>query len=172
MTRRISLLAVVYALFMSTTARAQESKPPQSFITVIAEDLKCTTPLGSGIFGVDAWSFGAAIAKGTINTEGIGQANVSDLNIQKKFDDCTPALFGAVTTSKHFPSLTLVQQDKKETLMTVVLTDVVMSSYQIAGTQTTREPVEAIAISFAKICVSDVASGKNVCFDFKTQTSS
>ncbi len=164
----ILLLAVAVPMF------AQGRKADESTITVKVDQLNCTTSIGTGTFNAIAWAFGATntTSSGSGGGGGAGKAEVSALNVQKHFDECSPLLFAAVTSGKHFPGLTLTQQDKKDVVMTVTLTDVIVSSYQLSGNEGSKTPTESISFDAAKICINDVESGNKACFDFKTQTGS
>ena len=168
--KRIALLVAVCALVLVTTTWAEDK--PAASISVKVDNLSCSSALGSGTFPILAWSFGAT-QTGDLSGGGgggAGKAVGSDLNVQKRFDECSPALFGGVTTGKHFPTATLVQQDqKKNSVMIVTLTDLLIRSYQLSGSQADANPVERVSFNFSKICISDVQSGKQACFDFKAQ---
>ncbi len=173
--RKVTFVAAAFILLLATTAWSEDKEPKAAAtITVKVDGLTCTTSLGSGTFPVHAWAFGAtqSIASGSGGGAGAGKAMVSDLSVQRKFDECSPALFGVVTTGKHFQTLTLTQQDKKGPVMIVTLTDILISSYQLSGSQANVDPVESVSFNFAKICINDVGSGAKVCFDFKTNTAS
>lgn len=165
------LFTLVLLLLVATAAIAQDKGG--STISVKVENLNCSTPLGSGTFNVQSWSFGASNTGDTSGGGGggAGKATVTDLSVRKKFDQCSPALFGAVTTGKHYKSATLTQEDKKGPVMVVTMSDVVVSSYQLGGSQADRDPMEAVMFNFSKICINDVDSGSSVCFDFNTQSS-
>jgi type VI secretion system secreted protein Hcp len=169
--KTISALTAAFVLFLATPSWAVQK--PASTITVTVDDLNCTTALGAGTFGAQTWSFGATQSGGgsTGGGGGAGKATVSGLKVEKTFDQCSPGLFGGVTTGKHFRTVTLVQKDDKGTIMTVTLTDVIIASYNLAGSQTDRNPMEAVSFSFAKICINDSQSGTQACFDFASQTS-
>jgi type VI secretion system secreted protein Hcp len=168
--RRVSILMAAITLLGATTSWAQSK--PASTITVKVDDLSCTTVVGTGAFNVQTWSFGATQSTGgsTGGGGGAGKATVSGLKVQKTFDQCSPGLFAGVTTGKHFRTVTVVQQDEKNTVMTVTLTDVIISSYELAGEQSSRNPMEAIVFGFAKVCINDSQSGTQACFDFASQT--
>jgi type VI protein secretion system component Hcp len=175
--RRITFLAAAFIVLLATTGWSEDKEPKAAStatITVKIDGLTCTTTLGSGTFPVQAWSFGAtqSVASGSGGGGGAGKATVSDLSVQRKFDECSPALFGAVTTGKHFATLTLTQQDKKGPVMIVTLTDILISAYQLTGSQSNVDPVESVSFNFAKICINDIDNGAKACFDFKTQTAS
>ena len=177
--KRITLITTVLILLLSTTAWAQKKEEKEQkdekgtpSITVKVDGLNCNTSLGTGTFAISAWSFGAS-QSGTASSGGgggAGKATISDLHVQKQFDECSPLLFNGVVTGKHFQTVSLVQQDKKTTVMTVTLTDVLISSYQIGGSRGDSDPNESVSFSFAKICINNVSSGTQSCFDSKTNT--
>jgi len=149
---------------------AKDEKGPNA-ITLKVDGLNCNGALGTDTFAIGAWTFGATQSISTTGGggSGAGKATITDLNVQKQFDECSPALFNGVTTGKHFQTVSLVQQDKKTTTMTVTLTDVLISSYSIGGSKGDSDPNESVSFNFGKICINDTASGKQACFDFKSQ---
>jgi type VI protein secretion system component Hcp len=169
------MFVIGMALLLSVTLLAQtKHENDQSTITVKLDDLTCTTSLGTGTFNAMAWMFSASntTSSSSGGGGGAGKAEVSALIVQKRFDECSPAMFAAVATGKHFKGLTLTQQDKKDIIMTVTLTDVIVSSYKLGGNEEAKSPSETIDFDAAKICINDVESGNKACFDFKTQTGS
>ncbi|HEU5258619.1 MAG TPA: type VI secretion system tube protein Hcp, partial [Vicinamibacterales bacterium] len=117
------LASSILALSLATAAAAQgppglEKKVPavQSSITVtIGSSLHCTTEEGTGAFSVTSYSFGAENTGSTSagGGGGAGKATVMPLSVMKKFDECSPLLFGGVVTGEHFPAVELLQQDEK-----------------------------------------------------------
>jgi type VI protein secretion system component Hcp len=94
--------------------------------------------------------------------------SISDLNVSKGFDGCSPALFGAVATGKAFPSLTLTQSNNDGTATIVTLTDVHVSSWQASGGAGSESASESVSFTFSKVCLTDGGSGAKVCYDSKT----
>jgi len=91
------------------------------------------------------------------------------LNVTKLFDECSPSLFGAVVTGKHFATVDLTQQDGKgHAILTINLQDALISSYQIGGSQASDSPRESIQFDFRKICISEPSGGNKFCFDRST----
>jgi hypothetical protein len=73
----------------------------------------------------------------------------------------------------HYATVDLVQQDAKgNTILTINLTDTLISSYQISGSQSYDSPQESMQIDFRKICISEPGSGDKLCFDRSTNTAS
>jgi type VI secretion system secreted protein Hcp len=140
-----------------------------STITVAVNGLTCSTALGGGTFLASSYNFGATQSSDVTSGGGggAGKATISDLSVARAMDACSPALFGAVLTGKHFASTTLVQTDANgNTLLTITLTDALISSYNISGNQQSPSPSETISFAFRKICVEEASSGSKFCFDF------
>jgi type VI secretion system secreted protein Hcp len=178
MTRKIAF--VILVLFLVTAAAAQglpgqatPKLPLQSNISLKIANLGCTTSLGTNTFKVSAYSFGAVQDTSSIGSGGgaAGKATVQPLNATKRFDECSPALFGAVVTGKRFATADLVQEDEKGTpILTISLTDVLIGSFQIGGSESSATPQEAIQIDFRKICITEPSNNNKLCFDRATNT--
>lgn len=142
---------------------------PKATITVAVNGLTCQTTAGTGAFNVHSWSWGvvnSTTAFTATGGAGAGKATISDLNIQKSFDACSPALLNAVVTGKHFNTLTLTQSDAEGNAVALVtLNELVVSAWTIGGDSGNANPVESVSFNFAKVCVTDVASGNKACFD-------
>ncbi len=162
--RKAAMLVVTLALWLPG---AMAQKQPQSKTTVSVLGLSCSTTAGTGIFVATAWNFGASntVSSSGGSGGGVGKANVQDLQVTKTFDACSPLLFGAVVTGKHYKTLTLTQQDRNEADIVVTLTEAFVTSYQIGGTDTAPDPAETISFSFDKICIGDPQSGNLFCYD-------
>ena len=142
---------------------------PQSAITVNLTGLNCTTNAGTDAFSVLSWSWGASNPADIISGGGggAGKVSVSDVNVTKPFDACSPALLGAVATGKHYQSLTLTQSNSDGTATTLVLSDVIVSSWQASGSVGSEAATESASFAFAKVCLTDGASGSKFCYDLK-----
>lgn len=143
----------------------------RSEITVAVDGLNCSTSIGTGSFTALAWSFGASQPETTASGSGAltGKANLTSLNVTKRADSCSPALFGDVVTGKVMKSLTLVQQDHaKDDVFTLTLSNVIVSAYQLSGEQSSEIPSEQVSFTFSKICVSDSQTGTKFCWDSST----
>jgi type VI protein secretion system component Hcp len=140
----------------------------RSSITATLSSLNCATPVGADAFSVLSWSWGASnpvdVSGGG---SGAGKASVSDLNVMKTVDACSPLLFGAVVTGKAFPSLTLTESNADGTVSTVTLTDVRVSSWQASGSAASDMANESVSFAFAKVCLTDGESGGKFCYDLR-----
>jgi len=175
---RTSLLAVA-TLLLAVTALAQD-QPAQgsapgfsswqrggATIAVTVDGLTCTTSAGTGTFSALSWSFGATqTTSGTGSGAGAGKPSLSSLTITKRADACSPALFGALASGKAFKTVTVAQQNgNQESVFTVTLSEVLISSYQLAGDVTHDLPTEQISFTFAKIAFTDSQSGAKFAWD-------
>lgn len=165
----VSVAACVLALSAGAAAQGPAGKAnDKSAISVTLGSLNCSTALGSDAFQVLAWSWGASNPVDVSGGAGAGKVSVSDFNITKPFDACSPALLGGVATGKAFPSLTLTASNKDGATTTVTLTDVHISSWQASGSSRSEAAVESASFTFSKVCLSDGASGARFCFDLAT----
>ena len=173
-------LTVLIILLLSFAAVAAAQGPPglekktppvNSSITIKIAGLGCTTAAGSNTFNASSYSFGAtqSASTGTGGGGGAGKATINPLHASKSFDECSPALFGSVVTGEHIQTVDLVHQDDKgNTILTITLTDALITSYQIGGSQSSDTPQETISIDFKKICIAQPNSGNKLCFDRET----
>jgi type VI protein secretion system component Hcp len=165
----VVVLVLLPAMVGSRSSVASAKNGTPSTITVAVNGLTCSTSLGGGTFLGNSYSFGASQSSDITSGGGggAGKATISDLSVARAMDACSPALFGAVLTGKHFTSTTLVQTDANgNTLLTITLSDALVSSYNISGNQQNPSPSETISFAFRKICVEEASSGSKFCFDF------
>jgi type VI protein secretion system component Hcp len=163
----VALLVLVLTLSHPISSYAKQ-EPPNTTITVTVNNLGCSTSVGTNAFAATAFTFGASNS-GTTSTgggAGAGKANISDLNVSKAFNECSPAIFGAVVTGKHFPSVKLVHADANgNPVLTIELQEVLVSSYQIGGSAGPDVPIENVSFNFAKVCITDSATNTKLCYD-------
>jgi type VI secretion system secreted protein Hcp len=173
MLKKMLLLAVATTL-LGVNSFAQNSQgrgrfEPKSTIAVTVDGLTCNN--GQGTIPALTWSFGVTVptSVSTGGGGGAGKANLSDLTVTRRADGCTPILFEDVVTGKRIKQVTIVQQDsQKDDIFTVTLQDVIISSYQLGGDQSSELPVEQVGFNFAKICVADSVTGTKACWDLRT----
>ena len=166
--RVVCVAAAVLLLSAGVAAQGNSGKGnnKKSTIVLTLGSLECTTSAGTDAFGVQSWSWGAS--NPTVfggGGGGAGKASLSDLNILKAFDSCSPALFGGVVTGKAFPALTLTQSNNDGTATTVTLTDVRVTAWQASGSSSSEAATESVSFAFAKVCLADGASGGRFCYD-------
>ena len=169
----MKFFSVVAGVFVLSAGLAAQGPPVKgkvkSAIGVTLGSLGCSTPLGTDAFEVQSWSWGASnpVDLNAGGGGGAGKVSVSDLNVQKAFDGCSPALLGAVATGKAFPSLTLTASDKDGATTTLTLSEVRVSSWPASGSSASEVAFESVSFSFSKLCLADVASGAKFCYDLK-----
>jgi type VI protein secretion system component Hcp len=121
----------------------------QDAITVNGNPLSCSTSVGNNSFPVLNWNFGAT---GTTQlVSGAGAApKVSNLVLNRQLDACSVALFKAAITGAKLQQVTLTQTDSagKLTLITLILQQAAILSYQLSGASDSPTPVESISIGF------------------------
>lgn len=175
--KRLFLSAALLLLAMTVAAQGppavSNSKilAPQSIIVATVNGLNCSTSAGTNTFPVQAWSWGASNTADTSSGGGggTGKATVHDLTVQKKFDGCSPALFGAVVSGKHFNGMTLTQEDSNHNIvLTLTLTDVLVTSWNIGGAQSSELPVESVSFAFRKVCIQEPSTSSKFCYDLST----
>jgi len=166
----VSVVAGVFALSAGLAAQGTPTKgtSAKSAIAVSVGNLGCSTALGSDTFAVQAWSWGASNPVDLSGGGGsAGRVSLSDLAIQKAFDACSPALFGAVATGKAFANLTLAASNKDGTTTTLALSDVRVSSWQAGGSSASDAATESVTFTFSKVCLTDGSSAAKFCYDLK-----
>jgi type VI protein secretion system component Hcp len=166
----LSVAAGVFALSAGLAAQGTVTKltSSKSAIAVSLPSLGCATAIGPEAFQVLAWSWGASnpVDLSSGGGGGAGKVSLADLSIQKAFDACSPALFGAVATGKAFPTLTLTASNKDGTTTTLTLSDVRVSSWQASGSAASDAAVESASFTFSKICLADGATAR-FCYDLR-----
>lgn len=169
--KTINLLLAV-AILLGTSAWAENGQGRgfgrRSMIVVTVDGLTCTTSAGTGAFSALTWSFGAnqTIDTNTGGGSGAGKASLSDVTITKRTDSCSPLLFGDVVTGKRIAHVTIVQQDNnRDDVFTVKLDEVIISKYQLSGSQSDEVPTEQISFNFARITIMDSSTGTKFSWD-------
>lgn len=166
----IALLLLAISALAQDTPTSDETTRPRVTITVTVDGLSCSTTAGTGTFPSLTWSFGGTEASSS-TASGAAKVNLGTLNITKRADACSPALFGALVTGKTFKTVTVVQQNSnKENVFSVTLNDALISSYQLGGDVNHEFPVEQISFKFAKITFSDSQSGAKFAWDTATNS--
>lgn len=168
------------ALFVSATAVADRGPPDQgrnghggqSLISITVNGLACAGSGGAGSFEARSWSWGASnTASATSGSgSGTGKAIVNALSIKKAFDACSPSLFSAVTSGRHFPSLTLTDMDENGVVVaTVALSDVFVTAWNVGSSIHDETPDESVSFVFRRVCLTAGGSAQ-MCYDTATGT--
>jgi type VI protein secretion system component Hcp len=118
-----------------------------------------TVTFGSGSSAITSTieSFAAA-AKNNIGSQstgaGAGKVAFNPFTITRKVDKSSPTLQKLCVSGKHFASVTITVRLTKGKL-TYKLSDVIISSYQLATTGAGNQPVESLSLSYTKYEVSE-----------------
>lgn len=108
---------------------------------------------------LESFSFGVT-NQGSFHKNGTGagkgKASISDLSFSKVVDKSSPLLFKAAASGRHIPSATITTQmqggdNAPVVYYKIVLTDVLVSSYQNSGSQGGDEIMESFSLNFGKI---------------------
>lgn len=111
----------------------------------------------SGEIELESWSLGAtnAASFSSGGGGGSGKVSVQDFHLVKKYDQASVNLFVACATGKHYPSATIVARkagEKQEEFLTITLSDVMVSSYQVGGSaHSDLIPSDQISLAFSKV---------------------
>lgn len=170
--KKFGVLLFVFCLCVAASAQNARATN-RSSIVVTVDGLNCSSSLGTGAFAALAWSFGATDSistSGTGSGASAGKVTVSNLTISKNADSCSPRLFAEVVTGRHIKTVTIVQENSRNESFTVTLSDVLISGYQIGGSESTEFPTEQISFEFAKICLADSQTGTKTCYSALTGT--
>jgi type VI secretion system secreted protein Hcp len=112
-----------------------------------------------GEIEIEAWSWGETNPRppgGVGGGAGAGKVQVQDFNFTSKISKATPTLLLACASGKHFKSalLTARKAGKPQAeFLTFSLSDVLVSSYQTAGSEGEVVPMDSFALNFSKIQV-------------------
>lgn len=110
----------------------------------------------AGKIDIDAFSFGVhqSGTSGRGGGAGAGKADFQDLSITKKVDKSSPILMLACATGKHIAKATLFVRKaggKQEEYYKIVMTDLLVSSFQNSGADGANVPMESVSLNYAKI---------------------
>jgi type VI protein secretion system component Hcp len=149
--------SVLMVLAAAHTAFAQET------VTVKFDGLGCSTRSGQNTFPIQTWNLGATQAQpvGLGSGAGASRVQISNFTTARALDECSTALFGLVATGRHMDKATLTQTDAsgRQTLMTILLEGVTVTSYQVAGSVANPAPAEVVALGFTKITITYYGAG-------------
>jgi type VI protein secretion system component Hcp len=166
----LSVLVVPVAAFAQQGPPSRSNSPlvaPKSSITVAIPGLSCTTAAGASAFASESFSWGASNPV-TIGGGGggAGKVSISSLNLMKRFDACSPALFEAVAKGMAFKELTLTQRNSDgDPVATIVLRGVVlMESWQLSSSTGEAGPIESLSVAAQEFCVAE-SGGNRFCYD-------
>jgi type VI secretion system secreted protein Hcp len=103
---------------------------------------------------VQSWSFGVTDPTSNAVAQG-GKAQLSPLALARPLDQCSATLFKYSIVGQRIKTVVLTQytvvDGMRQRLMVVTLSDAVVSTYQIGGTQTNPLPLESVGFVFGQI---------------------
>ena len=112
-----------------------------------------------GEIEVLSWSWGEvneAPPRGPGGGAGAGKVDMSDLTVTAQFSKASPQLLLACASGKHFKTAVLTARKAGKAqadYLTFSLSDVLVSSYQVAGGPDANVPTDSVGLSFGKIQV-------------------
>jgi type VI protein secretion system component Hcp len=115
---------------------------------------------------VNAWSWGESnpttAGSGGLTT---GKVDIASLAVQKTLDKCSPLLATDAATGGHFATATLTEYDvNNKVLMTMVLTEVFVEDYSIAGSTSGAGPTESVSLRMEKVQINYPTPSGNIPF--------
>jgi len=116
---------------------------------------------------VESWSWGATQLGNTGGGGGggAGKVSIQDFNFVARTSKASPVLFLRCATGQHIKEAVLTGRKsggQQSEFLTLTMTDVLVSSYQIAGSEAAEAvPMDQVSLNFTKIK-----------FEYKMQTAS
>jgi type VI secretion system secreted protein Hcp len=104
---------------------------------------------------VDSFAWGAAMLdSGALGAgAGAGKAQVQDLSITARASVASPLLFQACVSGQHLKDAVFsVRQAGGSEFLRILMTDVVVSSYQIGGHEV-EQPLDQVTLGFGKVTI-------------------
>ncbi|MBZ5578675.1 MAG: type VI secretion system tube protein Hcp [Acidobacteriia bacterium] len=122
-------------------------------------------------FAASSFSFGDTLATDAASGLATGKATFQNISVVKGLDDCTPVLFEAVAkgTQSATATLTVVAKGGKTPLLVIQLTSVIVNSDKFTE-GAAHELDEVVTLSYRKITITHVPSGKTVTIDVATNS--
>lgn len=107
-----------------------------------------------GEIDVESWSWGST-QLATVGGGGASRASVQDLNFVARTSKASPILFIKCATGQHIKQAVLTARKSGGTqaeFLTLTLTDLLVSSYQIAGSEAADTvPLDQVSLNFSKV---------------------
>ena len=130
---------------------------------------------------VESWSWGetAAGSHGAGGGAGAGKVSMQDFQFVMKLNRASPSLMQACATGQHIKMATLTARKAgkgQQEYLTFKFHDILVSSFQTAGTEAEAVPFDQVSFNFAKIEVEyrqqqpdgSFAAGGQFKYDLKT----
>jgi type VI secretion system secreted protein Hcp len=105
---------------------------------------------------VESWSWGATQVGTTAGgTGGAGRVSIQDFNFVARTNKASPILFLSCASGKHISKAVLTARKsggQQEEFLTLTLSDLLISSYQTAGSETADTvPLDQVSVNFTKV---------------------
>lgn len=109
-----------------------------------------------GEIEVSSWSWGATNSSSALGSggAGAGKANFQDISITKSVDKATPKLMLLCAQGKHIPSATLMVRRGGAPFMKIEMTNVLISSFKVAGDRATGAPTNDLRLRFSRVVIT------------------
>lgn len=134
-------------------------------VVMTLDSISCQTAAGRNLFPVTAWSLGTGTPSGSGGAGGSGP-QLTNLMINKNFDDCSPDLFGNLLRGEHFDKAVLTQYAADQTpLVIVTLMHGFVAGYNLTGGGSNSTPTETVSFSYRQIDIKDAVTGSHFCWD-------
>jgi len=159
--QRTTLLLIAF----SALAAMQPVRADEYNIYGFIDTMNCVGTPGPVVqgFAVFSFSFGDKNPSSASSGAGASRPTFLDVTVVKGLDDCTPFLFGAVSTGKHFKKATLTAVPKgSSTAVLLIELDTVLVTSDKFNEGDPNELDEVITLSYGKITITHVPSGKSV----------
>jgi type VI secretion system secreted protein Hcp len=146
------VLSTLAVLMFATRASSDPPPAPSSGCVIVINGLpgeSTTVP-----DGIDLFSFGWGIENSPSRHSERGRVEFNDLTITKKLDKSSPKLLLASAEGQRLPSATLTarKDGAQDPYLTVTLSDVLVSSYQTAGScMDGGVPTDQVSFNYTKI---------------------
>jgi type VI secretion system secreted protein Hcp len=102
---------------------------------------------------VSTWSWGSTSTY-TYNSGSSGHVDIQDLHFTAKTSKASPLLFLGCATGTHAATAELTVRKPGSTpieFLKVSMTDVLIDSYQVVGSETDDVPVDQVSLQFTKV---------------------
>lgn len=125
------------------------------FLKIDGIEGEATHELHRGEIEVLSWSWGATNSSSALGSGGgAGKANFQDLSITKTVDKASPKLMLYCAQGKHIPSATLTVRRGGGEFMKIEMSNVLISSFKVAGDRATGAPTNEVRLRFSRVVIT------------------
>ena len=142
--------------FLNHSVLSANAAAADYYLEIDGIDGESTDQGHQGEIELNSWSWGESqVSTHGGGGGGAGKVSMQDFHFTMDTSKASPKLMLAVATGEHFKKATLVarkmENDRPQEYLVITLTDVMVSSYQIAGDGTGIVPTDQISLNFSKI---------------------